>query len=58
MSKPLSMQSETEMSGIYNMQANQDSVHQSSLQQVIDLEVYVTSDDDDDDGTASESSKG
>lgn len=57
MSKPLSMQSETEMSGIYNMQANQDSVHQSSLQQVIDLEVYVTSDDDDD-GTASESSKG
>lgn len=51
------MQSETEMSGVYNMQANQDSVHQSSLQQVIDLEVYVTSDDDDD-GTASESSKG
>uniref|UniRef100_A0AAX7T657 Rho guanine nucleotide exchange factor (GEF) 1a n=1 Tax=Astatotilapia calliptera TaxID=8154 RepID=A0AAX7T657_ASTCA len=50
-------QSETEMSGVYNMQANQDSVHQSSLQQVIDLEVYVTSDDDDD-GTASESSKG
>lgn len=58
MSKPLSMQSETEISaGVYNMQANQDSVHQSSLQQVIDLEVYVTSDDDDD-GTASESSKG
>lgn len=57
MSKPLSMQSETEMSGVYNMQANQDSVHQSSLQQVIDLEVYVASDDDDD-GTASESSKG
>ncbi|XP_065326027.1 rho guanine nucleotide exchange factor 1a [Pelmatolapia mariae] len=56
MSKPLSMQSETEISGVYNMQANQDSVHQSSLQQVIDLEVYVTSDDDDD-GTASESSK-
>uniref|UniRef100_A0A669EK97 Rho guanine nucleotide exchange factor (GEF) 2a n=1 Tax=Oreochromis niloticus TaxID=8128 RepID=A0A669EK97_ORENI len=52
-------QSETEIStGVYNMQANQDSVHQSNLQQVIDLEVYVTSDDDDDDGTASESSKG
>uniref|UniRef100_I3JVV5 Rho guanine nucleotide exchange factor (GEF) 2a n=1 Tax=Oreochromis niloticus TaxID=8128 RepID=I3JVV5_ORENI len=58
-SQPLSMQSETEIStGVYNMQANQDSVHQSNLQQVIDLEVYVTSDDDDDDGTASESSKG
>uniref|UniRef100_A0AAX7V153 Rho guanine nucleotide exchange factor (GEF) 1a n=1 Tax=Astatotilapia calliptera TaxID=8154 RepID=A0AAX7V153_ASTCA len=49
--------SQVKMSGVYNMQANQDSVHQSSLQQVIDLEVYVTSDDDDD-GTASESSKG
>ncbi|XP_030596684.1 rho guanine nucleotide exchange factor 2 [Archocentrus centrarchus] len=54
----LSMQPEKEVStGVDNMRANQESVHQSNLQQAIDLDVYVTSDDDEDDGTASESSK-